>query len=409
MIGVTSAHRPPWGAPVPANRWDLAPEPVPGLRVSVVVCHYEQPVQLARTLCALRQQTRPPYEVVVADDGSRDVPVVPDGVRLVRQEDRGFRAAAARNLGVAATSGDLLVLLDADTAPEPGYLAAITDLPSRLPECLVVGRRRHATYDDEVRLELPEPAWLADAYASTRDLLDADHTSHRFVVGAVMACTRWWWEEIGGSDPTFSAYGGEDWDLAHRSWLNGGLVAHRRDAVAWHDGPDAGGRPRDRSRETAETVATADRVAAPGTGWRGLTRGPADVVVTVPAHVRGAELLVTLDSLWSAVPTARALLTPPQRDEVGADPRVVDTVPPARLLLDLARGCFGDWAAALGALDGYGRRDLGVGMLTDLRLVRRSRLWQDRDLAPDHLERDRHLTAWEPRHSLESWLGGWAR
>lgn len=402
---------PPWGAAVPGNRWDLAGPPQEGLRVSVVVTHYEQPRELERTLAALQRQTRPPDEVVVSDDGSARPPTVPAGVRLVRQEDRGFRAAAARNLGVAATTGDLVVLLDADTTPEPGFVAAAVDLPSRLPECLVVGRRRHADLSGDGR-ELPEPAWLRDAYDRTHDLLGADHTGHRFVISAVLACSRWWWDEIGGCDESFTAYGGEDWDLAHRSWTAGGLLAHRRDAVAWHDGPDAGARDRAEEAVVGETTTVADRVAAPGTGWRGLLRGPADVVVTFAPDLAPSELLVTADSLLAAVPTARLVLTHEQRALLGDDPRVVDEVTAgARLRLDLHQGALGDrgaWTDALDGLAGHGRRDLGVGTVTDLRLERRAALWDRPDLAPDHPEPCHPLTFWTPRHSLEAWLGGWA-
>lgn len=400
---------PPYGGTVPGNRWDLAGPPADDLRVSVVVSHYEQPRQLARTLAALGRQTRPPDEVVVTDDGSAEAPVVPDGVRLVRQEDRGFRVAAARNRGVEASSGDLLVLLDADTEPEPGLVAAITDLPSRLPECLVVGRRRYADHEGSARRELPEPAWLSEAYVASRDLLDADETSHRFVIGAVLACSRWWWDVIGGCDESFTSYGGEDWDLAHRSWVAGGLLAHRPDAVAWHDGPDASARDRDAAGLLVETVAVADRVAVPGTGWRGLSRGPADLVVTLAPVMAPTELLVTLDSLWASVPTARVLLSDEHRRLVGDDPRLVDRVDHGvRRHLELRHGAIGDWAAALAGLDGHAARDLGVGTLTDLRLRRRAERWGRPDLAPAHPEVDRHLVAWSPRHTLEAWLGGWA-
>ncbi|MFC5009708.1 glycosyltransferase [Nocardioides plantarum] len=406
---------PPFGSTVPGNRWDLAEAltPEPDLRVSVVVSHYEQPRELARTLAALAHQTRVPDEIVVTDDGSAVAPTVPDGVRLVRQEDHGFRVAAARNHGVEATTGDLLVLLDADTAPEPDCVAALVDLPSRLPECLVVGRRRYASYDEGggSRRELPEPAWLADAYVASRDLLDADETSHRFVIGAVLACSRWWWDEVAGFDESFSSYGGEDWDLAHRSWVRGGLLAHRPDAVAWHDGPDAG--PRGDAGSLVESVAVADRVAAPGTGWRGLLRGPADVVVACAPVMTPTELLVTVDSLWSSVPTARVQLSAEHRRLVGEDPRLVDVVgDDVRLLLDLRHGAMGDWVSALRGLDGpdgYAARDVGVGTLTDLRLRRRAERWGRAALAPLHPEVDRSLTPWAPRHTLEAWVGGWAR
>ena len=73
-------------------------------------------------------------KVVVADDGSRVIPDVSASrlnVTVVRQEDRGFRAAAARNLGAAATTASVLCFLDADTVPEPGYLRQLTRLPAR--------------------------------------------------------------------------------------------------------------------------------------------------------------------------------------------------------------------------------------------------------------------------------------
>ncbi|WP_170219208.1 glycosyltransferase [Nocardioides litoris] len=419
MDPLTTPSAPPFGFPVPGNRWDLAGPPAPDLRVSVVVCHYEQPAELARTLAALGEQTRPPDEVVVTDDGSAVAPSVPAGVRLVRQEDRGFRAAAARNLGVAASTGDVVVLLDADTTPEPGFVEAMVDLPARVPEALVVGRRRHADLSGDGRV-LPEPAWLASAYDETRDLLDADHASHRFVISAVLACTRWWWDLLGGCDETFTSYGGEDWELAARSWLAGGVLAHRRDAVAWHDGPDAAGRAADPSVKRAETVGVADRVGLPRTAWRGLLRGPADVVVTLPAGLDDGAVLATVDSLLAAVPTARVRLSSPHRALVGDDPRVLDLDAPldgARLHLALTTGALGSaeaWRTALSSLDGSatdgaGRRDLGVGELVDLRLARRAGRWSHPHLCPPHPDPERSLTPWDPgRHSLEAWLGGWA-
>jgi GT2 family glycosyltransferase len=419
---------PPWGTSVPGNRWDLAPDGPRRRRVSVVVTHFEQQAELDRTLAGLRRQTRLPDEVVVADDGSSQAPEVPAGVQLVRQHDDGFRAAAARNLGVAASTGELLVLLDADTTPEPHFVERMVALPEALPEALVVGRRRHADLAgtgpdgaiEEVAppRELPEPAWLRDAYADSRDLLDADHTSHRFVISAVLACSRWWYDEVGGFDETFSSYGGEDWDFAHRSWAAGGLVAHRRDAVAWHDGPDAGARSLDPDARLAETVAVADRTSAPGTTWRGLARGPADLVVTLAPTLGDAELLVTVDSLLAALPRAVVRLPERHRDLVGTDPRVVpaeqDVPASARLHLDVRQGLSGDpaaWTSLLDGLDGCtGSREVADGRaeLQDLRLQRRAARWGLPDLAPAGAPLATSLQPWTEDVTLAAWLGGWA-
>lgn len=419
---------PPWGTSVPGNRWDLAPDGPHRRRVSVVITHFEQQDELDRTLAALRRQTRPPDEVVVADDGSATAPEVPAGVRLVRQHDDGFRAAAARNLGVGASTGELLVLLDADTTPEPHFVERMVALPEALPEALVVGRRRHADLAgtapdgaiEEVAppRELPEPAWLREAYDDSRDLLDADHTSHRFVISAVLACSRWWYDEVGGFDETFSSYGGEDWDFAHRSWAAGGLVAHRRDAVAWHDGPDAGARDLDPDALLAETVAVADRTSAPGTTWRGLGRGPADLVVTLAPTLGDAELLVTVDSLLAALPRAVVRLPEGHRELVGADPRVVpaeqDVPASARLHLEVRQGLSGDpaaWTSLVDGLDGCtGSREVvdGRAELQDLRLQRRAARWGRPDLAPAGAPLDTSLRPWTEDVTLAAWLGGWA-
>ncbi len=294
--------------------------------MTVVVTHFEQPRELARTLHALTRQTGAgttwrDVEVVVADDGSREPPAVPDGVRLVRQADRGFRAGAARNLGAAAGRGEVLVFLDADTTPEPGFLSAMVRLPACCPEALVVGRRRHADLAatdpaapvEQVgpQRELPAPAWLDDAYTASRDLLDADERSYRFVIAAVLACSRWLFEGLGGFDETFRAYGGEDWELAARVWRHGGLLAHAPDAVAWHDGPDWAGRDEveRRARKLDETLAVARRLDGPGATTTGLRLGPPDPVVVVAEGLDPTGVAVCVDSLLAALPRARVHLS----------------------------------------------------------------------------------------------------
>ena len=267
---------------VPQNRWDLLPA-APAPTVTVVVTHYEQPDQLARVLVALDEQTHPGLDVVVSDDGSRTAPAVPPLVRLVRQQDRGFRAAAARNLGAAASSAEVLVFLDADTVPEPGFVTALVRHAAACPDVLAVGRRRHADLSGSGD-ELPEPAWLVDAYADSRDLLDADGRSFRHVISAVMACRRTLFEDLGGFDERFFGYGGEDWDLAYRAWNAGAVLVHERDAVAWHDGPEWADRDGDPARKQQETARLAALIPEPSTRGAPLPTLLPDVLVDVAAY-----------------------------------------------------------------------------------------------------------------------------
>lgn len=336
----------PAGTAVPGNRWDLAPEPTREPSVTVVVTHYEQPVQLALTLAALAGQTHPRelLQVVVADDGSATAPVVPEGVEVVTQPDAGFRAARIRNRAAELARGEVLLFLDADTVPEPGYVAAMARLPGVLPEAVVVGRRRHADLSglapggDVAEVgrahELTEPRWLRDAHAATADLLHADETSYRFVVGAVVGCSRWFFATTGGFDESFTTYGGEDWEWGHRAWTHGALLAHVPEAVAWHDGPDRGERPGwgsdaiGRERALQESVAVASRVPVPGAVPGALLGVAGDPLVTVADDVVGDALVLAVDSVLGAWPRARVLLDPARHSVLPPDPRVVEHAGP---------------------------------------------------------------------------------
>jgi GT2 family glycosyltransferase len=295
---------------VPANRWDLL-NGHDGLqtRVAVVIPFYEQHSQLALMLAALELQTYPHelLEVVIADDGSTTAPRPEStlNVSVVSQRRDGFRAAAARNLGASATTAPILCFLDADTYPEPEYVQRIVRLPSVLPDALAVGRRRHATFEGWTPqrfrawwsggpppTELEEPQWLRDAYERSRGLLDIDHRSYRYVISSVMCCSRVLFDDIGGFDESFTHYGGEDWELAHRAVSSGAVLHHEPRAVAWHSGPDWAARDV-AERTTAknhEALAVARLVTDPDARRHGLRYAVPEVAVEIDTtkHTTGS-------------------------------------------------------------------------------------------------------------------------
>ena len=58
--------------------------------ISVIIPHYNAPEHLARVVAAVRaQDVADEVEIIVADDGSDQVPDVP-GATVVTQEDRGL-------------------------------------------------------------------------------------------------------------------------------------------------------------------------------------------------------------------------------------------------------------------------------------------------------------------------------
>lgn len=432
-------RRPP-GRTVPGNRWDLLdglwPETPP--LVSIVVVHFRQPRQLERTLAALARQTHPAdrLELLVVDDGSPDPPAVPAGVRLLRQEDRGFRAGAARNRGAREARGDVLCFLDADTTPEPDYVRRLTRLPAIAPEAVTVGRRAHADLagvDPSAPIEdvaparaLPAPEWLARGYAASGDLRDADDRSYRFVISSVMACSRWFFDEVGGFDERFAEYGGEDWEWAHRAWLAGALLAHVPAALAWHDGPDWLGRDADeparRAAKNRETLRLADAVPVPGSRGRAVRSAGTDVLVRLPATASAAAAYVCVDGVLDALPEATVVVPDAAAPVFAADARIVPAsggVPPGvRVVVDVERLVRVHGPGLRAAVDRLAVDGLGSLVLTDgdgatlvrltaSRAAARERRWGRDDLFGAATEHAGWLEPITQEPDVEAHLGGW--
>jgi GT2 family glycosyltransferase len=415
------------GRAVPGNSWDLldGEQPAEPPTISVIVSHYRQPAQLARTLHALQRQDHPAnrLELIVADDGSPKMPVVPDGVRLVRQDDAGFRLAAIRNLGVAASTGDVLVFLDADTTPEPSFVRELTRLPAIAPDCIAVGHRRHADLtgaaatDEIERLaptrELAEPEWLAQAYRESRNLLDADDRSYRFVIGAVLACSRRMYEDAGPFDETFTTYGGEDWEWAYRAWVRGAMLAHIPTAVAWHDGPDVSGRSSDLSAKNDEAIRLSDLIPVPGSRGHGTPAAKVDIVVTGPtADATSGQAFVSVDSVLAAIPGAE--FADAQPDAHSVDERF-DRV---RLRVEIVHPLLASRADVNTAIQRVASEQLaeltvvsesGVALLciVSTRAEARNRRWGRDDLFPTSSMIAQTSHSLRDEADVEAYLGGW--
>ncbi|MEM9381322.1 MAG: glycosyltransferase family A protein [Planctomycetota bacterium] len=110
--------------------------------VSVVIPVYNHAHVVGRAIESALQQTVPPQEIVVVDDCSEDAmelaralePWIRDhGVQLHRTP-RNSGPAAARNIGIRASSGALVALLDADDRHEPDHLETAVETLLAHPE-----------------------------------------------------------------------------------------------------------------------------------------------------------------------------------------------------------------------------------------------------------------------------------
>jgi GT2 family glycosyltransferase len=200
-------------------------------------------------LDALRRQSLADFEVILADDASQDGSVAwveanYAAVRvLVNRRNLGFVATC--NAAAAAARGRVLVLLNNDTEPEPGWLAELARSICQHPEAaifasklLLFDRRDtlHSAGDLMGRDGIPRNrgVWEAD-----RGQYDADLTIFGGCGGGV-AYRREAWAQAGGFDERLFMYL-EDVDLAWRLQLLGWQAVFAPAARLYHHLSATGG------------------------------------------------------------------------------------------------------------------------------------------------------------------------
>jgi len=204
-----------------SERWSKAEAPL----VSIVIPCYNQAHFLRDAIESVRRQTYPNVEIVVVDDGSTDdtsAVAAELGARCIRQENRGL--AAARNRGLAESSGEYLVFLDADDRLLPHGIEANMDAFETRPEAAFVSGwfRPTTPTGDPIPWEIPPPAPPeGDPYVA---LLEASYWT---VPGAAMF-RRGPLTALGAFNAAFR--GAEDWDLEMR-------MARKYPAYAHGSGP----------------------------------------------------------------------------------------------------------------------------------------------------------------------------
>jgi GT2 family glycosyltransferase len=220
----------PAGSPAfPTNGAPALPAPPKRARVSLIVPTYNGAHLLPTCLEAVARQTRRPDETVVVDDASTDdtselLAARYPWVRVVRHQ-RNTNFVGAVNSGIGETTGEIVVLLNNDTEPEPGWLAALVapleadpSLGATASKLLLFDRRDHlhsaADAFSPGGVPFNRGAW-------TRDTGQFDHSVDVFgACGGAAAYRRSAIVEAGGFDGWLVSYL-EDVDLSWRLQLLG--------------------------------------------------------------------------------------------------------------------------------------------------------------------------------------------
>jgi glycosyltransferase involved in cell wall biosynthesis len=254
--------------------------------ISVVIPVHNAEATLGEQLEALHKQAFDgDWEVLVVDnrstDASAEIARSFESVLPLRVHAAPARSSAAyaRNVGVSASSGDLIVFLDADDVADPGLLAAYAGADG----FNVMGGR----LDDE---RLNDPVTASWRYPLTAGGLPVALGRFPFFVGANCAVRRRAFERIGGFDETL-AFVGEEVDFSIRAQLAGIEVGWVPEAIVhYRHRPSLGALARQSYVYGRGSVVLYERyrdVAAPD--WRvpRAVRQISLVLLSVPNLVRG--------------------------------------------------------------------------------------------------------------------------
>ena len=217
---------------------------------AVVVSHGHR-TELAESLPALAPQVD---EVVVVANAPGSGPADAHGARVL-ENARPLSFAANVNLGIAATSGELVLVANPDAVPEPDAVEVLRTFVESRPRCGVAGpqllnpdgswqpsRRRFPTVwgtlvrRSPLRLLLrPHERQRSHYHLDERP---AEPVEADWMLGGFLLLRRAMLAELGGFDPGFRMYG-EEIDLCYRAaragwerwYVPAAVVRHRWDAL----------------------------------------------------------------------------------------------------------------------------------------------------------------------------------
>jgi GT2 family glycosyltransferase len=209
--------------------------------LSVLVVSWNSRSHLERSLPALLPELGEGDELVVVDNASGDGTVeyvrgLAPAARIV-ETGRNAGFAAGCNLGAAAASGDLLVILNPDAAPLPGWGEAI-----RLPwvrergwaawQALVAGADGAEINSAGNPIHFTGIVWAGGHGRPVSAAPAAGEVP--CLSGACLAIPLGTWRRLGGFPEPFFLYH-EDVDLSLRLRMRGGVLGIEPAAVVAHD------------------------------------------------------------------------------------------------------------------------------------------------------------------------------
>lgn len=232
--------------------------------ISIIIPTYNRIELLEKTIISLKNQKIKnfSFEVLICDDGSKDRPYElikqyskKMEIKYFYQEDKGFRAGSARNIGIKNSRGKILLFLDTGvileenclyehlklhrSSDEPiailGYMYGFDELNENEKKMIELDIRPDCVQSGIKKLENEK---IYDRREKILKLNGDDLTKWKapwiiFWTGH-LSLSRDECLKLGGFDENFSGWGYEDIDLGIRWYLNGNKIIMSRSALSIH-------------------------------------------------------------------------------------------------------------------------------------------------------------------------------
>jgi len=203
------------------------------MKISIVIPTYNRAETLAKVLPSLLEQDFSDYEVLLADSNSTDETrqllesLASPKINYLRGNYRG--RGEARNAGLNASKGEIVLFTDADIIAEPNLLSEHFRFHQANPKAAVVGCEVQVDSYDEYREVQKNPEKRRTLHPPSRKELSWLY----FLTGNASA-SRESLLTVGGFDDNFTGYGHEDLELGYRLQRSGLKILYNRLAVNYH-------------------------------------------------------------------------------------------------------------------------------------------------------------------------------
>lgn len=205
--------------------------------ISVVIPTFNRRETLETVLPLLAKQSLPPeqYELLLCDSGSSDgtaelvaALAIPNLRHILPPENRG--RSGARNAGIRAAIGDIVLFTDADIIPSPNLLEEHLRLHRAHPHSAVVGLEVQVDTVAEYEQVRDNPY---DKGRHMHGRTDKEMSWLFFLTGNASA-PRQALLDVGLFDENFTVYGHEDLELGYRLQQAGYTIRYNAAAVNYH-------------------------------------------------------------------------------------------------------------------------------------------------------------------------------